>query len=135
MHPWWLVARKCPHVCKHIAALMGVLMGGQPSGLQIFDGISCRLCGSRENDSIHIVLRCQTLESVRNAHLDRLKDTMPQAMWIHFNRLSDAGKISFFTSAFYCDFTPEWKHMYIEVAKWFYCIYKRRYELYEALGN
>ena len=115
---------------------MGVLMGGQPSGKQIFDGMSCKLCDKRViDDPMHIILKCDALQLVRANSLDKLKEVMPQAMWLSFNVLMDEDKLSFIISAFNCDFTPEWQDIYIEVAKWIYITYKLRNELYDALAT
>ena len=99
-HPWWLVAKKNPHLCKYISAVMGVLMGGQPSGIQIFDGILCKLCEDRrKDDSIHTLMKCKSLAHIRAVYFDRIKQVMPQAMWNNFILLSDENKVSFFINS------------------------------------
>ena len=68
MHPWWKYVDKQPHMKRYVSALMAVLMGGQPKGLQCnFDSIKCKICSSGARDSpAHILFECTALQETRS---------------------------------------------------------------------
>ena len=67
LHPWWLFVKREVLYYKKVAAVLAILMGGQPSGLQRNYGRgSCKLCNIHGAETIeHILFECCILESYR----------------------------------------------------------------------
>ena len=52
LHPWWEFVKNYPFMFKKVSAVVSVLMGDQPRGLQIFDHERCQICFDFKIDSV-----------------------------------------------------------------------------------
>ena len=134
MHPWWIFVKFNPSFCKMTAAVISVLMGEQPRGMQIFDQIRCQICHNYELDcSFHVLFECCTLDDMRNRLLSEVSHYMPESMKLHFDTLIPKEKMGYLLSGFEL---LKYEVLYIDVykstAKFVSQMYKTRFELYDA---
>ena len=134
MHTWWIVNQKLPHLYKSISAVMAVLMGGQPSGLQRnFDRKLCQICCDRvEDNAIHVILSCNALTSLRDTLLRSLYDSMPNSMLTCYQIMSPSDKVAFLLSPLSCSFVQEWLIVYENIANMVFKLYSTRAILYDS---
>ena len=135
MNAWWSLLKLRPHLGKYASAVMAVLLGGQPSGLQCnFKGLSCLLCDSREkDDKKHVLLYCEALSYKRNSYLQIVFDKMPQAMLTSYKLLNENQKMTFLLSGLQSKSTTEWPDTYEAIVRWVYFSYATRKNMYDSL--
>ena len=127
---WWYFVQANPTYFRKAAAVVSVLMGGQPKGLQCnFDNVLCQLCTDRVGDnSYHILFDCTALCEDRNAVLLSLNQSMPAAMLQCYSRLSKYEKMKFLLSGMPNEFAQVMKC----IANYVFVLYQKRKELYDA---
>ena len=128
--------RKKPCLVNKISAVMAILMGNQPRGLQCnFNNKLCRLCSLRDLDSAkHILFTCDSLGEYRNLKLNEIYYLMPIGMQNSFNELSTEQKLVFFLSGMQCDvLIDEWTTVMIKICEFVYEIYRLRKTKYDMM--
>ena len=137
LHTWWVVTQKVPRLYKQVAAIMAIIMGGQPRSMQKnFDKKLCQICNSRMADnSCHVIFDCRALNSVRTKHLERISRTMPIPMIACFQTMSKVEKQMFLLSPLNSTYIAEWFPIYEAIAVFIYDVYKVRAEMYEVLSE
>ena len=136
MHSWWAVARMSPHLTRHIACVISVLMGGQPRGMQhnYSSGI-CAVCDAYEtDDNIHIIFACPSSATKRNILWNVLLNSMPQGLVNSISTMNFKQKFKCLTSCFGGTYTPEWHTVYENVAVFIFNMYKERHDKYIEMG-
>ena len=133
IHPWWKFARKKCNLVKETSAVMAVLLGGQPRGMQInIEQSRCNLCSQNENETnIHVLLKCTRLNLERTSLLRELKTSMPTAMAEDVNSMLPSQVCMFLLSGMNSQFIPEWINIYEKICKFVYNMYKTRRKLYD----
>ena len=120
---------------KLISGVKAVLMGSKPTPLQRnFDKKCCQICSHRDIDNAsHIILKCNTLSTVRVKHFQTLSDSMPHAMLTCYQTMTDDEKLAFILSPLQCGFTYEWLNVYGAIANAVFGLYTARANAYDAL--
>ena len=134
MHVWWSLVQVHPHTFKKISAVMSVLMGNEPKGLQCFRVHNlCGLCSLRETDSSeHILFRCEALAELRNTKLNELYSIMPSGMISSIYEMSDAERLVLLLSGLHCTtLVEEWIPIMTGISSFVYTLYEMRMKLYD----
>ena len=132
IHPWWIFGNEHPHMCKRVSAVVAVMCGTQPKGMQCIAKI-CALCPHRQTDNPeHVLFGCEALSTTRNTHTLKMTLKMPYAMKIEFENMPPPEKVTFLVSGFRCGYTREWADIYVEAAHYVYNMYKERHNKYNA---
>ena len=124
LHTWWVVTQKVPRLYKQVAAVMAIIMGGQPKAMQRnFDKTLCQICNSRMADnSCHVIFDCSALNSVRMKHLQIIYKNMPIPMISCFQAMSKFEQRHFLLSPLNSTYVAEWLHIYDAIAGFVNCI-------------
>ena len=127
---WWSFVQVCPTYFKKAAAVVTVLMNGQPKYLQCnFDSDICKLCIERERDvPTHILFQCSALQDTRLLLSGPLFDCMPYAMRLSFTNMSSIEKLKFMLSGM----SIEFRDVMMGISNYIFAMYKRRKELYDT---
>ena len=127
---WWSFVQVCPTYFKKAAAVVTVLMNGQPKYLQCnFDSDICKLCIERERDvPTHILFQCSALQDTRLLLSGPLFDCMPYAMRLSFTNMSSIEKLRFMLSGM----SIEFRDVMMGISNYIFAMYKRRKELYDT---
>ena len=134
MHPCWNLVRLKPYLSRQVAAVMSVLQGGQPRGMQRnFDKNRCLLCDTRENDTPqHILFECVDLSEVRQSMWPKVINCMPSGMASDVSAMRTGEITTFIISGLRGKFIIEWVDVYENMARFIYTMYKERSNKYEA---
>ena len=126
---WWQFVQSQPTYFRKAAAVVSVLMGGQPKGLQCnFDSDFCQLCNDRLYDNpVHILFVCTSLHDDRNALNVLLLQSMHCHMMQSFTNLPNVEKLKFLLSGT----SKELYSVMRCTANYVFGIYKKRKELYD----
>ena len=127
---WWTYAQSHPHLVTKIAAVVALLCGNEPRGMQCnFDSKFCRLCECREKDDIeHILFRCSTLAVIRQDYYRKLIHSMPQGMRCSYEDMDVNNKIVFILSGMLTEFDDVMTHIVVFIYE-MYRERKRRYSM------
>ena len=127
---WWSFVQSFPTYHRKAAAVVSILMGGQPKGLQCnFASTLCRLCISREcDDPIHTLFVCDALQEERNIIAQPLINSMPQPMLASYCDLSNEGKLRFFVSGVAKEYSSVMKC----IADYIFALYQKRKLIYDS---
>ena len=127
---WWSFVQSCPTFHRKAAAIVSILMGGQPKGLQCnFDSNVCGLCVERDrDDSAHILFVCDALQEERDVLTQQLINSMPVPMLSSYCDLSNVGKLKFMVSGAAREFPSVMKC----IANYIYALYQKRKLLYDT---
>ena len=138
-HVWWSLIQLNLYLFKYVSAVMALLMGKQPKGMQcFFKSKFCELCNDRLLDGpSHILFACCALERDRQILLASLWCHMPQAMKQDFRNMLDNDKTAFILAALRCNVIIEdWSPILIAISKYVYHMYKVRKRIFElSNGN
>ena len=137
MHAWWVYVNNDPHMYRYVSAVIAILMGGQPKGLQCnFANWPCRLCSSGASDSpSHILFECTGLQESRHWAWAELSLAMPRAMLESMSVLDLNEKMKLVLNCYGGNYVNEWEKIYEYTAKMIYKLYSTRYERYQSLAN
>ena len=123
-----------------ISAVVSVLMGGQPKGLQCnLQFKICKLCDTRTADSPqHILLECDALKATRDPKMEDILICLPRGMQNSIDAMDIREKFVFLASGLKCDsFIEEWSYILIKVCNFVYDIYvirKSQYDMLETMN-
>ena len=123
MSCWWSVTQACPYLRRQISAVLAVLMGGQPRGMQCnFSSSICSLCSGRESDSAgHILFQCEGLRDIREYWWNKFIESMPLAMVSSISAMVQREKLCFILSGLKCErIHPAWSEVMVNISKFVY---------------
>ena len=128
---WWKYVRKKPAKTKQARCTVAVLLGSQPKAMQCnFSGI-CSLCDERQAETpVHILLFCNHYDHLRTAHMNSMKNHMPQAMRREFENMSPHRKCQFMLSGLNNSYVDEWDCIYSDVVDFVWQMYMYRHQSY-----
>ena len=133
LHPWWVYVKFYPFMFKKVSAVMSILMGDQPRGLQIFDQVRCQICNDHKVDSsFHVLFECVTLEDTRNPLLYKLYACIPECDKEAYDSMIDNDKLCFLLSGFLPNYNKSYDALYRNTAIFVFSMYQKRYEIYDA---
>ena len=133
LHPWWEYVKLYPFMFKKVSAVMSVLMGDQPRGMQIFDQVRCQICNDHKIDSsFHVLFECETLEDIRIPLLYKLYDCMPVCDKESYDGMINYDKLCFLLSGFMPKYNKSYDALYRNTASFVYSMYHKRYVVYDA---
>ena len=137
IHAWWKYVDKHPSMNIYARALMAILMGGQPKGIQCnFNNNACKLCISGAIESpAHVLFACPALQATRNDTWTRLLRIMPAAMAESMRNSNDMEKVKQFYSCYGGNYIQEWDEVYANTVKMVYEMYSARYTSYKLLDT
>ena len=127
---WWSFVQSHPVFNKKAAAVVSILMGGQPRGLQCnFTSDLCGICFQREHDDpIHILFVCDGLQEERELASQPLINSLPLPMLISYNNLSNSEKLKFMFSGV----AKEYPSVMMCIANYIYALYQKRKLMYDV---
>lgn len=134
IHPWWKLLITCPHLRDKVSSVLAIAMGGQPRGMQRNIGFKkCPLCELHEVDTpTHILFSCPELTPTRTKAWHNVLRRMPPAMVIDVESLTLECKTTFILSGLNCiSYVSEWKHVYVALCEFVYCMYRKRADMYD----
>ena len=121
---------------KKVSSVIAVLMGTQPSGLQRNHGSSCcGLCGTENENSIHILFECDKLNTFRTPMWNQVIESMPDGLKTEMNTRDNNEKAIVLLSGFGRSFIREWTQLYMASANFVHTVYYNRSQLYDELVN
>ena len=133
LHPWWEVVKIFPYMFKKVSAVLSVLMGDQPRGLQIFDQLRCQICHDYKVDcAFHVLFECVTLEDIRNPLLCKISDSVPECEKVAYEAMNVNDKMSWLLSGFVPKYSDLYNGCYKNTANFVYYMYHRRFLIYDA---
>ena len=120
MNLWWKLVSDVSGAFKSVSSVVAIICGSQPKGLGANFGRNarCQICTGYETETFeHTLFTCDTLTCVRNNCLDKLRQSMPIAMWLDFERMSISYKMKFLLSGLNStNYMPEWKDILLCVS-------------------
>ena len=124
---------------RKIAAVLAVLMGGQPRGLQCNVGKKlCGICSIRDRDCAdHVLFRCSEMVDIREKKWTQVVNSMPPGMAACVEAMvNDNEKTKFVLSGLRCDYLiEEWGLILVNISEFVYAMYKNRKLIYDATLN
>ena len=132
MHAWWLFLKGHPSLHRKVSAVMSVLLGSQPKGIQNNIGMSmCNLCDKRQpDDATHVLFACDGLTPVRALHWRHVLSTMPPAMAREMDAATNDKITTLILSGLGGSYIAEWRDTYIAIASFVWHMYRERHQLY-----
>ena len=123
-----------PNMTRKVSALMALLLGGQPTGLQRnIEGKRCQLCYSDTNDDVvHVLWACQALDKCRKPRWENVISTMPESMAQDIQQLQWNEITLCILSGLGKTYIPEWSKTYVEIVNFMYEMYLFRAKLYDT---
>ena len=134
MHSWYIYLDKNPSMYLSVTAVMSILLGGQPKGIQCnFECIYCRLCANyRKESPTHVLFECPALQETRDSTWPGLLRSMPNAMSESIQSKNNDEKAKLLLSCYGGSYIPEWNHVYANTAKMVHLMYKQRHSMYTS---
>lgn len=135
LNNWWKFSNKYPSYTIRAAAVVSLLCGVEPRGLQYnFKCNRCLICDDHTQSSpTHVLFMCRTLSDIRDAKWDTVINTMPIAMQREIFLMSSDERTNFITSCLGNCFIPEWQAIYKSIADFIWSLYVKRDKLYKVL--
>ena len=65
--------------------------------------------------------------------MQKLAESMPQALLLQFNEMSNDNKLTLMLSGYGHKYIPEWKDIYQSTAELIYSLYKLRSDFYDGI--
>ena len=127
---WWQFVQSYPTYLKKAAAVVAVLMGGQPKGLQCnFNSDTCKLCTDHALDNpTHVLFDCKALEEDREVMSNLLLQSMPHAMSTSYVELSINRKLRFLLAG-----APDFYDVMKAISSYVYFLYESRKSMYDDI--
>ena len=127
---WWQFVQSYPTYLKKAAAVVAVLMGGQPKGLQCnFNSDTCKLCTDHALDNpTHVLFDCKALEEDREVMSSLLLQSMPHAMSTSYVELSINRKLRFLLAG-----APDFYDVMKAISSYVYFLYESRKSMYDDI--
>ena len=125
-----------PQLTRVIAAVVAILLGGQPSGMQRnLTKITCKLCESGSRDEPHHVLfDCVSLDMRRILSWPKVVQCMPLGMIRDITECgSSRANTELLLSCLVGSYIPEWGTLYAANAKFIYDMYQERKTKYDSI--
>ena len=138
MYVWWEFVQRQPHLTKYVSAVLALLSGSQPVGMQQnFGKRFCSLCSKRARDTpAHILFDCEALNDLRKKWLTKVYRSMPAGMVTSMINANDVDKCQLFLSALKCEhFVDEWTDIFSNISTFVHQMYHERSHIYERLIN
>ena len=135
LHPWWYFVKHEVLYYKKVAAILSILMGGQPSGLQRnYRRTQCKLChGFAAETNEHIILECTSLQKYRHSLWNSVISSMNEVLKLDMISRGNKDKVCLMLSCYKETYVAEWNDLYKSTANFIYTMYVRRAEAYDSL--
>ena len=137
MHAWWIFLKGHPSFHRSVSAVVSVLLGSQPKGIQSNIGIKlCKLCDKRQpDDATHALFACDGLTPVRALHWQHVLNTMPPAMVREMADATNEKKATFILSGLGGSYIAEWTAIYASIASFVWHVYSERHSSYHKVNE
>ena len=134
---WWSYVRSHPRRMRQACCVVSLFLGAQPKGLAInFGRQRCEICTSFADDNpVHVLLHCTSLNDVRDRHLCIVQSHMPEAMLNDFVRMDSRLKCRFLLSGLNNVYVSEWDDIYLAITEYVWQMYVARHKSYTEVHS
>ena len=134
MHPWWHFCKDHPHMTRKVSAVVSVLCGVQPKGMQFnFNGSPCGICGEHaREDAGHVLFDCAALAGARRVRWERLLASVPPPMAQDLDEMLTTERTELMLSGPGKLYIADWGHIYVAFAEYVYGMYMQRCDMYNG---